>query len=275
MNDIVSRAVDLVAQFYPDQRVMGLYREIADLLGKHPEHGPLISAYEADPAGNSGQAKQVLRADPAAPGRLGPLVNAAARAGGDIRIKAGTVETGDIRVDGNANTVSVGNKKKFVIGGALLAAAAAVVAVILLLHKSPDSNGTVGGVIGGPDPTNSVSATASLQPTATDPTSPPPTTAPTTPTTSAAPTPTPTPTSRFPSPPPAAFSAGYGGITGSSTCADYLQTSQDVQYESAEKIAIAENNGQAAGDPFIVENTEYTCGQNLNTELAYVMETIG
>lgn len=93
----------------------------------------------------------------------------------------------------------------------------------------------------------------------------------TSPSPSSSPSPNPISTTTASSPPAAAYGAGADGITGNSLCRDYLVASQDVQYRAAERVAIAMNFSEAAGNPFIVQSTEYACGENLNVKLATLL----
>jgi hypothetical protein len=59
------------------------------------------------------------------------------------------------------------------------------------------------------------------------------------------------------------------GLSGASTCRDYLASS-DTQAKAAvmKDLYIKRDKAELASDPFIVQNTEYFCGQRPDTNLA-------
>src|SRR5579884_780210 len=225
MNDVVSQAFDLIARNFRqfsqntgDPRVaaaFNLYSAICERLRSRPEHTALAEQYARDPIGRADDAKAALLGDPSASSWLGPMLSAALRAGRDVTIGDRFTNTvGDVKVSGRRNklTFSMGNKttKKIAVGGFVLLLAVGYLLFVLLGPSSQPSAGPAPG----PD---------SAQPTATPVDFP----------SSAAPSITgqslsplmasPSPTSTVPRPPAAAFSAGYGGVTGSSRCSTYLQ----------------------------------------------------
>jgi hypothetical protein len=65
------------------------------------------------------------------------------------------------------------------------------------------------------------------------------------------------------------LSATTGGLTSSSTCQDFLQSSDNADKASVmKKLYLAENKPHRAADPFIIQNTEYYCGNSPNTSLS-------
>ena len=66
-------------------------------------------------------------------------------------------------------------------------------------------------------------------------------------------------------------SAG-GGLNGSSTCRDYLASSDTGEKVSVMKsLYLNANKPQLAADPFIVQNTEYFCGNSPDTTLSQLV----
>ncbi len=81
---------------------------------------------------------------------------------------------------------------------------------------------------------------------------------------------TPTGTSTGPAVPQAALSAGANGITGSSTCGDWLGADEGTQYAAVQRISVAEDSPLAA-NPFPVQEMKYDCGSNTRVQLARVI----
>ncbi|MFL6117842.1 MAG: hypothetical protein ACJ786_41790 [Catenulispora sp.] len=212
---------------------------------------------------------------PAAPT---PLHQSAATNGGGVAVNAGdSINSSKFvgRDDYSDNSVT---SKKLVKFGGVGAALVAVVVVLLVLHNrsdqpssTSDSSSSTTLITPADGPTSAFTPSSAGQSLADAPgsvVSQSPTTDPVT--TSSTPIPTSTSTT-IGSPPPAAFTTGFHGITGNSLCREFLVAPQDVQYQAAERVAIAMNFGEAAGDPFIVQSTEYACGQNLNVKLATLL----
>ncbi|MET9227275.1 hypothetical protein [Lentzea sp. NPDC003310] len=64
---------------------------------------------------------------------------------------------------------------------------------------------------------------------------------------------------------------GGGGaavLTGSHTCRDFLAADQSTQLATLKRIYLDAGDAERAGDPFILQNGQYTCGQAPNMKLA-------
>jgi hypothetical protein len=63
------------------------------------------------------------------------------------------------------------------------------------------------------------------------------------------------------------------GLNGGSTCADYLASADDQdKARTMKKLYLAANKPQLAGDPFILQNTDYFCSSSPKTTLAHLAE---
>jgi hypothetical protein len=63
-------------------------------------------------------------------------------------------------------------------------------------------------------------------------------------------------------------SASTGGLTASSTCQDYLQSADVAAKQKVmKKLYLDKNKPHLAADPFIIQNTEYFCGNSPKTTL--------
>lgn len=298
MESVVNRALELIAQQFVDltvgvgreTAVRALYEGIVNRL-RHRGHTGEADAFASDSRQTAvvDAVKRILEADTAFHQELSRLVAAA-----EQQQQAGTVNqqgnvvygnltgrdsntgtfagarvsasgnTGPVAIaGGNINQKSIFKQRRTYAVG--LAVAALIALIAFEIVNSAKTSAT-------PDPAPTVSS-QTTDDVSTSPsgyfTPPPPTT------TNEPPPVTTTATTSSPSIPAAAWSAGYDGVTGSSTCRDYLGSPQDIQYEAAEQIALAENNGSAAGDPFLVQNMEYECGSALGAQLALVMPSIG
>lgn len=290
MDNLIIQAVDLVARYLPSlgtdigKRTVDiaeaaaartLYESIVNRL-RELGHGAVADEYARDSRSAAAeQTKSLLTGDEAFQQRIAPMLAAIhnARAGRDA-YNSSTTTTGNqnvvapgatgVVVGGHHARVSVGNKRKIAFGGIAVAA----VVIFLLFARHLAHSETPAPVPSATPVASTLTTDTTLLQTPSNPIIAP---------TSIAPSPVSAPpsASQSPQPPAAAFSAGADGITGSSTCRQFLGSSQETQYQAAEQIALAENNGQAAGDPFIVQNAEYSCSFDLNEQMAYIMETVG
>lgn len=75
---------------------------------------------------------------------------------------------------------------------------------------------------------------------------------------------------------PALSAVTSGSLSGSSTCRDYLASADREDKVSVMKhLYLAHNKPHQAADPFIVENTEYYCGNSPNTTLDSLARQVG
>ncbi|WP_329547829.1 hypothetical protein OG548_30770 [Streptomyces sp. NBC_01356] len=63
-----------------------------------------------------------------------------------------------------------------------------------------------------------------------------------------------------------------GSLTSTSTCRDWLLADPTTQRKSAIDIALQAGNTEAARDAFIMENTQYTCGNSPDATLGNVFK---
>jgi hypothetical protein len=64
-----------------------------------------------------------------------------------------------------------------------------------------------------------------------------------------------------------------GGLNGDSTCADFLQSADQQQQAAAmKKIYLAKGKPHLAADPFIIQNTDYFCGNSPKTTLNHLAD---
>ena len=60
-----------------------------------------------------------------------------------------------------------------------------------------------------------------------------------------------------------------GGLTGNSTCQDFLASADTAaKAEVMKRLYLADNKPHLAADPFMIQNTEYFCGNSPNMTLA-------
>jgi hypothetical protein len=66
-----------------------------------------------------------------------------------------------------------------------------------------------------------------------------------------------------------------GGLSGSSTCRDYLASSDSADKASVMKqLYLGDGKTHLAADPFIIQNTEYYCGNAPNITLSQLASKI-
>ena len=56
-------------------------------------------------------------------------------------------------------------------------------------------------------------------------------------------------------------------LTGSHTCRDFLAADQPTQLATLKRVYLDAGDAKGAGDPFILQNGQYTCGQAPNMKL--------
>ncbi|MCX2950924.1 hypothetical protein [Lentzea sp. NEAU-D7] len=56
-------------------------------------------------------------------------------------------------------------------------------------------------------------------------------------------------------------------LTGSHTCRDFLAADQPTQLATLKRVYLEAGDAERAGDPFILQNGQYTCGQAPNMKL--------
>jgi hypothetical protein len=65
-------------------------------------------------------------------------------------------------------------------------------------------------------------------------------------------------------------------LGGNTTCSQYLaSTDSEAKAGVMKQLYLARNKPQQAGDPFIIQNTEYYCGNNPRTTLAQLADAVG
>ncbi|HEX7303363.1 hypothetical protein [Lentzea sp.] len=67
---------------------------------------------------------------------------------------------------------------------------------------------------------------------------------------------------------PADPGGGSAVLTGSHTCRDFLAADQSTQLATLKRIYLDAGDAEQAGDPFILQNGQYTCGQAPNMKLS-------
>ncbi|WP_030439569.1 hypothetical protein [Actinoplanes subtropicus] len=70
-----------------------------------------------------------------------------------------------------------------------------------------------------------------------------------------------------------AGAVGGGGLSGKSTCTEFLQSADDAAKAAVMKqLYLAKNKPQLAADPFINQNTEYFCGERPTMTLEHLAD---
>jgi hypothetical protein len=70
--------------------------------------------------------------------------------------------------------------------------------------------------------------------------------------------------------PAAALSASANGLTGASTCGDWLAADQDTQYSLVQRVSVAENSPMAS-NPFPIQEMKYDCQNNMRFSVARII----
>jgi hypothetical protein len=63
-------------------------------------------------------------------------------------------------------------------------------------------------------------------------------------------------------------SLGSTSLTGDSTCAEFLRADSATQVAAMKELYLSAGRADRAGDPFILQNATYSCGQSPNMKLS-------